>query len=109
VGAVVAWTPASLKGEALRRLQLAAQSHDGPAFVLRAAAAAAQPSPAPLRLALAGAGPDAMAVQVLKRRGPALEDPVLLALPPVLSRVARQRALTPRRTRATVRALSAIA
>lgn len=109
VGAVVAWTPASLKGEALRRLQLAAQSHDGPAFVLRAAAAAAHPSLAPLRLALAGAGPDAMAVHVLKRRGPALEDPVLLALPPVLSRVARQRALTPRRTRATVRALSAIA
>jgi hypothetical protein len=34
---------------------------------------------------------------------------VLLALPPVLSRVARQRALTPRRTRATVPALSAIA
>ena len=109
VGAVVAWTPASLKGEALRRLQLAAQSHDGPAFVVRAAAAASQPSPAPLRLALAGAGPDAMAVHVLKRRGPALEDPVLLALPPVLSRVARQRALTPRRTRATVPALSATA
>ena len=50
-----------------------------------------------------------MAVHVLKRRGPALEEPVLLALPPVLSRVARQRALTPRRTRATVRALSALA
>jgi protein ImuA len=108
-GAVVAWTPASLKGEALRRLQLAAQSHEGPAFVVRHAAAAAQPSPAPLRVALEAAGPDAMAVRLLKRRGPALEEPVLLALPPVLSRAARQRALTPRRTRATVRALSAIA
>ena len=97
VGAVVAWVPPSLKGEALRRLQLAAQSHEGPAFVVRGPAAAAQPSPAPLRLSLAGAGPDAMAVRVLKRRGPALEAPVLLALPPVLSRTARQRALAPRR------------
>ena len=109
VGAIVAWVPASLKGESLRRLQLAAQSHEGPAFVVRAAAAAAQPSPAPLRLALAGAGPDALAVRLLKRRGPALEQPVLLALPPVLSRSARQRALTPRRTRASAQALSAIA
>jgi protein ImuA len=97
VGAVVAWAPASLKGEALRRLQLAAQSHEGPAFIVRSPMVAAHPSPAPLRLALAGAGPDAMAVRVLKRRGPALDEPVLLSLPPVLSRTARLRALTPRR------------
>ncbi|MBC7663462.1 MAG: translesion DNA synthesis-associated protein ImuA [Caulobacter sp.] len=108
-GAVVAWAPASLKGEALRRLQLAAQSHEGPAFVVRAEAAAAHPSPAPLRLALAGAGPDSLAVRLLRRRGPALELPVVLALPPVLSRAARQRALTPRRTRTSVQALSTIA
>ena len=97
VGAVVAWAPASLKSEALRRLQLAAQSHEGPAFVMRGLAAEAHPSPAPLRLALSGAGPDAMAVRLLKRRGPALDEPLLLELPPVLSRAARQRALTPRR------------
>jgi protein ImuA len=109
VGAVVAWAPPRLKGEALRRLQLAAQSHEGPAFVVRGAEAAAHPSPAPLRLALSGAGPDALAVRLLKRRGPALEQPVLLALPPVLSRAARQRALTPRRTRTQVQALSAMA
>jgi protein ImuA len=102
VGAVVAWAPASLRGEALRRLQLAAQSHEGPAFVVRAPAAAAHPSPAPLRLALSGAGPDVLAVQVLKRRGPALDAPVLLELPPVLSRSARQRALTPRHARGSV-------
>ena len=107
-GAVVAWAPASLKGEALRRLQLAAQSHEGPAFVVRAQAVAVQPSPAPLRLALDGAGPDAIAVRLLKRRGPALEQPVLLALPPVLSRAARQRALTPRRTRTSIQGLSAV-
>jgi len=97
VGAVVAWAPASLKGESLRRLQIAAQSHEGPAFVVRAPGVAAQPSPAPLRLALSGAGPDGLSVRLLKRRGPSLDQPVLLALPPVLSRSARQRALTPRR------------
>src|SRR5206468_3010102 len=35
VGAVLAWLPARLPADALRRLQLAAQGHDGPAFVLR--------------------------------------------------------------------------
>ena len=107
VGAVVAWAPARLKGEALRRLQLAAQSHEGPAFIVRGPAVAMQPSPAPLRLALTGAGPDALAVRLVKRRGPALEQPLLLSLPPVLSRSARLRALTPRRT--SVPALSAVA
>ena len=97
VGAVVAWAPASLKGESLRRLQLAAQSHEGPAFVVRSPQAASQPSPAPLRLLLAGAGPDALAVRVLKRRGPASEQTLVLGLPPVLSRSARQRATAPRR------------
>jgi protein ImuA len=106
-GAVVAWAPASLRGEALRRLQLAAQSHEGPAFILRSPAAAAHPSPAPLRLRLAGAGPDALAVRVLKRRGPVLERDLLLALPPVLSHTARQRALAPRRV--GVPALTALA
>ena len=96
VGALVAWAPASLKGEALRRLQLAAQSHDGPAFLVRGTGVAAQPSPAPLRLMLAHAGPDALSVRLLKRRGPVLESPLTLRLPPVLSATARQRALTPR-------------
>jgi protein ImuA len=97
VGAVVAWAPAGLRAEALRRLQLAAQSHEGPAFFFRSPAAATQPSPAPLRLALAGAGPDILSVRLLKRRGPALEAPLQIALPPVLSRTARQRSRTPRR------------
>ena len=35
VGAVLAWLPARLRADALRRLQLAAQSHDGPVFLLR--------------------------------------------------------------------------
>lgn len=91
VGALVAWLPPRLRAERLRRLQLAAQAHDGAAFVLREAAAAQRPSAAPLRLALRAAGPDALALRVLKRRGPPLESPLTLALPPVLSDAARQR------------------
>ena len=96
VGALVAWLPPRLRAERLRRLQLAAQAHDGPAFVLREMAAQQRPSAAPLRLGLRPGGADVLAVRLLKRRGPPLEAPLLLALPPVLSGVARQRALAGR-------------
>ena len=92
VGAVLAWLPPRLRAERLRRLQLAAQAHDGPAFVLREMSAAQRPTAAPLRLALRPNGADVLAVRVLKRRGPPLEVPVQLALPPVLAGAARQRA-----------------
>jgi protein ImuA len=92
VGAVLAWLPPRLRVERLRRLQLAAHAHDGPAFVLCELSAAQRPTAAPLRLALRPAGADALAVRVLKRRGPPLEAPLQLALPPVLSEAARQRA-----------------
>ncbi len=92
VGAVLAWLPERLRLERLRRLQLAAQAHDGPAFVLREAAAASQPTAAPLRLGLRAGGADALELRVLKRRGPPLAEPLRLALPPVLSHAARQRA-----------------
>jgi protein ImuA len=84
VGAVLAWLPARLRAEVMRRLQLAAHAHDGPAFVLRDSAAAQRPSPAPLRLGLQPAGADALAVRLLKRRGPGLAQPLRLALPAVL-------------------------
>jgi protein ImuA len=93
VGAVLAWLPPRLRAERLRRLQLAAHTHDGPAFVLRELAAQQRPSAAPLRLALRAAGADTLALRLLKRRGPPLEAPLQIALPPVLSGVARQRAL----------------
>ncbi|WP_119355276.1 translesion DNA synthesis-associated protein ImuA, partial [Azohydromonas sediminis] len=85
VGAVVAWLPSRLRADVLRRLQLAAQAHDGPVFVLRDLEARLQPSPAPLRLALAAAGADRLAVRVLKRRGPPRAQPLSLVLAPVLS------------------------
>ena len=85
VGALLAWLPPRLPPGRMRRLQLAAQAHDGPAFMLREAAAREQPSAAPLRLGLASAGADRLAVRLLKRRGPRLEQPLVLELAPVLA------------------------
>lgn len=92
VGAVLAWLPARLPGDALRRLQLAAQGHEGPAFLLRSDEVARQASPAPLRLQLAAAAPDWLSVHVFKRRGPPLTQPLLLELASVLGRPAQARA-----------------
>ena len=92
VGAVLAWLPPRLRVERVRRLQLAAQAHDGPAFVLRELAAAQRPTASPVRLALRAQGADVLGVRILKRRGPPLAGGLELALPPVLSTLARQRA-----------------
>jgi len=92
VGAVLAWLPQRLKADTLRRLQLAAQSHDGPAFLFREVDARVKPSAAPLRLLLQGAGIDRLSVRVLKRRGPPLTRPLMLALPPIVSERLRARA-----------------
>jgi protein ImuA len=92
VGAVVAWLPPRLRAERLRRLQLAAQAHDGPAFVLREMAAQQRPTAAPLRLALRAGGADTLQVRLLKRRGPPLDTPLRIALLPVLPPAARSRA-----------------
>ena len=91
VGAALAWLPQRLKADALRRLQLAAQAHDGPVFLFREVEARAKPSAAPLRLMLQGAGIDRLSVRVLKRRGPPLAQPLVLSLPPVLSERLRAR------------------
>lgn len=96
-GAVLAWLPERLPGDALRRLQLAASLHAGPAFLLRDWAAQQHPSPAPLRLSLSVSGPDCLAVQLFKRRGPRHAQALLLDLPPVLPPKQRARALLPRR------------
>ena len=106
LGAALAWLPARLPADALRRLQLAAQAHDGPVFLLRDAQERTRPSAAPLRLLLASAGPDQLRVSLLKRRGPPLAEPITLALPPVLSAPALARA---RRGAATPPAVPAAA
>lgn len=91
-GAVLAWLGAPVRPEVLRRLQLAAQAHEGPAFLFRDQAAQTQPSPAPLRVLLQPAGGDELMLQVLKRRGPAMGEPLRLGLAPVLSERARAKA-----------------
>ena len=85
VGAILAWLPLNLRADALRRLQIAAQAHDGPVFVFRDAQARSKPSPAPLRLLLQPAGVDGLSLRLLKRRGPPLAQPLRLVLPSVLS------------------------
>ncbi len=92
VGALLAWLPARLPADLLRRLQLAAQSHDGPAFLLRDAQARLATSAAPLRLTLTPAGADRLELRLLKRRGPPLAQPILLELAPVLPPSAYERA-----------------
>ena len=91
-GAVLAWLPARLPPDALRRLQLAAQNHPGPAFLLRDLSVQTQPSPAPLRLRLQPAAADELALQIFKRRGAPLAEPLVVALAPVLAPAAKERA-----------------
>jgi protein ImuA len=81
-GALLAWLPQDrTRPEHLRRLQLAAQSSRGPVFLFRELPAQFEPSPAPLRLLLLPRPEQRLAVQLLKRRGPLLADPILIRLP----------------------------
>lgn len=76
VRAVLAWLPQA-RVEQLRRLQMAAAEHAKLLFVMRPAGAQAESSPAVLRLlASLQAGGDAVAVHILKRRGPPATQPV---------------------------------
>ncbi len=87
VSAVLAWLP-QVRADALRRLQIAALSHQKLLFVMRPAQAQADASPAVLRLLISsasaadGVGADALQVQVLKRRGPPLAQTLLLMARP---------------------------
>jgi hypothetical protein len=81
-GALLAWLPQDrTRPEHLRRMQLAAQSARGPVFLFRELPAQFESSPSPLRLLLLPRPEQRLAVQVLKRRGPLLADPVLIQLP----------------------------
>ncbi len=104
VCAVLAWLP-QVRTAGLRRLQLAAAQRQALLWVCRPAAQAPQASPAPLRLALRHQG-EQLQVQVLKRRGPPLDAPVLLparspALAAALQAQARRRGRMQAEARAT--------
>jgi protein ImuA len=79
LAALLAWLPEA-DGRALRRLQLILEGRSSLAFVFRPASTAGHASPAALRLALA-AGEQALAVSILKRRGPPLARALSLAVP----------------------------
>ncbi len=78
-GALLFWQ-GTLRHEALRRLQLAAQASDMLCWLLRPLAFADEPSPAPLRLAVRPL-PGGVQVDVLKRRGPQCAAPIRLRWP----------------------------
>ncbi|AKM05440.1 translesion DNA synthesis-associated protein ImuA [Burkholderia pyrrocinia] len=78
--AVLLWQP-HVRADALRRLNLAAQSCQALFYLFRPAAAARDASPAPLRLALAPKR-DGIDVTFVKRRGPARDTPLFVPLTP---------------------------
>jgi protein ImuA len=86
VASVLAWLP-DARSAHLRRLQIAAHAHNKLLFVFRPLRAQQESSPAPLRLLLEGAPNEAgeagsLLVHLLKRRGPPLAAPLLLATRP---------------------------
>ncbi|AEK62445.1 translesion DNA synthesis-associated protein ImuA [Collimonas fungivorans] len=77
-GALLLWQP-HIRGEALRRLHLAAQASDTMLWLLRPLSAAHESSPSPLRLALRPAR-NGVEIQLLKRKGPQHEQAFYLPL-----------------------------
>ncbi len=79
VDAVLAWLP-DARSAHLRRLQIAALSHNKLLFVFRPLQAQHDASPAPLRIKLAGIAQSIhnLQIDVFKRRGPLLAAPVLI-------------------------------
>lgn len=80
VDAVLAWLPQARSAQ-LRRLHIAAAEHHKLLFVMRPAQARGEASPAALRLqvspgAAQGLEDATLAVELFKRKGPALERPV---------------------------------
>lgn len=79
-GLVLCWLPQA-RAEQLRRLQLAARACRYPVFLFRPLAARHESSPAPLRLALAAPNAMQLELDIFKRRGPLLCQPLLLEAP----------------------------
>lgn len=73
----------------LRRLQVAAAAGNALAFLFRPLRAAAAASVAPLRLRLTAAA-DGLMLDILKRRGPPLAQPLHIAMPRPIRRPSRE-------------------
>lgn len=106
--AILTWLPQA-RPEQLRRLQVLAQGCEGPVFILRSVEARHDPSPAPLRLLASVLFDWQLKVEIFKRRGPALENPILLdSIPGGLHHVLTQRMRRPSLIRATNEARRAL-
>ena len=82
VKAVLLWL-AQARAEQLRRLQMAAQLHSKLLFLLRPEQVQGESSPAALRLLAANqTDSDALLLHIIKRRGPPLEQPLILPARP---------------------------
>lgn len=77
-GALLLWQ-SHIRGDALRRLHLAAQASDTVLWIIRPLAAAHESSPAPLRLSVRPAA-NGIEIQLIKRKGPQHEQPLYLPL-----------------------------
>ena len=77
-GAVILWQT-NARPEALRRLNLAAQSTDTWLWLMRPLSSSADASPSPLRLALRPAL-GGVSVDIIKRRGPHCDAPLFVSL-----------------------------
>jgi protein ImuA len=90
MAALLVWLPQA-RADQLRRLHLASASHTNGkprlVFAFRPAHAAQESSAAPLRLHLAGGAQHHLDVQIIKRKGPALDKTLHLAaqLPTMLA------------------------
>ncbi|AMP05708.1 translesion DNA synthesis-associated protein ImuA [Collimonas pratensis] len=81
-GALLMWQ-SHVRGEALRRLHLAAQASDTLLWMIRPLSAAHESSPSPLRLSLQPAR-NGVEIQLLKRKGPQHEHAFYLPLPAIV-------------------------
>jgi protein ImuA len=94
IGAVLVWLP-NARADKVRRLQVAAQESASLVFLIRPVEAVAQSSPAPLRMTCEPLLPPnaqtinrrqwlqeiGMSIDIFKRRGPPLAEPLRLILP----------------------------
>ncbi|WP_457447132.1 translesion DNA synthesis-associated protein ImuA [Roseateles sp. P5_E4] len=106
--AILTWLPQA-RPEQLRRLQVLAQGCEGPVFIIRPIEARHDPSPAPLRVMASVLFDWQIKVEIFKRRGPALETPLLLdSIPGGLHHVLTERLRRPSLVRSTNEARRAL-
>ena len=96
-GAVVAWLP-QVRQEQIRRLQVLAHGCEAPIFLCRSSQAAVEASAAPLRIR-ALTGPDwELFIEIIKRKGPPLEQTLRLpSIPAGLKAIVTPRLRQPSR------------